>query len=78
MEIDPRPVDAYAAMRGRALMVVIVYWARYRVGEVRRSDEHDAHRGLSPADFQACTTLVRLADAVDPAVGPPVNPAVSG
>lgn len=68
VEIDPHPVDAYAARRNEAPMIVIVYRARHVAGEVCRSDEHDAHEWLTPAELRARTTLTRLADAVDRAV----------
>lgn len=63
--IDPRPLDAYTARRGAAPMLVVVYRAAWQGGEVRLSDEHDAHAWLTPAEFRARGTLTRLADAVD-------------
>lgn len=65
VRIDPRPVDAYTATRRDEPMLVIVYRAEWIAGEVRRSDEHDAHAWWTPGELRANTTLVRLADAVD-------------
>ena len=70
MEIDPRPVDVYAAARNGAPMIVLVYRATYRAGEVVRSHEHDAHDWLTPEAFRARSTLTRLADAIDRALTP--------
>jgi 8-oxo-dGTP pyrophosphatase MutT (NUDIX family) len=64
VRIDPRPVDAYAARRGEEPMVVIVYRADWVAGEVRRSEEHDAHAWWTPEVFERETTLARLAEAV--------------
>jgi 8-oxo-dGTP pyrophosphatase MutT (NUDIX family) len=68
VRLHPRPVDAYVARRGDAPMCVIVYRADHVAGDVVRSDEHDAHAWLTPAELRATTTLTRLADAVDRAV----------
>lgn len=68
VEIDPRPVDSYPAMRGTDPMVVIVYAARRAGGELVRSSEHDDSAWLTAAEFRARTTLDRLADSVDRAV----------
>lgn len=65
VRIDARPVDAYAARRGSAPMVVLVYRAESIAGEVRRSDEHDAHAWWTPEEFRRESTLTRLADAID-------------
>ena len=46
-------------------MLAVVYRAVSPRGEVRRSEEHDAHRWWTPAELRASTTLTRLADAVD-------------
>ena len=68
VELDDRPIDCYAARRGEEPMVVIVYRARWRAGEVTRSAEHDAHAWWTPAEFRERSTLVRLADAIDRAM----------
>lgn len=65
VRIDPRPVDAYAARRGSAPMLVLVYRADWIAGEVRRSEEHDAHAWWTPEEFRRESTLERLADAID-------------
>ncbi len=65
VRITERPVDAYVARRGEAPMLVVVYRADWLGGEVRRSDEHDAHAWWTPAEFRSESTLTRLADAVD-------------
>ncbi len=67
VRIDPRPVDAYAARRNEAPMVVVVYRAERVAGEVRRSREHDDHAWWTPAEFRARSTLTRLADAIESA-----------
>ena len=64
VRVTLRPVDTYAARRGDDPMVVIVFRADWVAGEVRRSDEHDAHRWVSPEAFAELTTLDRLAQAV--------------
>jgi 8-oxo-dGTP pyrophosphatase MutT (NUDIX family) len=68
VRIHPRPVDAYVARRGGAPMTVIVYRADRVAGEVRRSDEHDAHAWWTPEEFRKRSTLTRLADAIDRAM----------
>jgi 8-oxo-dGTP diphosphatase len=62
--IEPRPVDAYAARRGNAPMIVIVYRADWVSGEVRRSSEHDEHAWWTPEEFAQHSPLHRLAQAV--------------
>lgn len=64
VRIDPRPVDVYAARRGEAPMVVIVYRAEWIAGEVKRSAEHDDHAWWTPEELERETTLARLAEAV--------------
>src|SRR5687767_4767511 len=64
VRIDPVPVDAYAARRGEAPMIVIVYRGEHVAGEVARSDEHDAHAWLTIDELAERSTLVRLVDAV--------------
>lgn len=72
VRVDDRPVDAYVARRNETPMLVLVYRAEWVSGEVRRSDEHDAHAWWTPAELRRETSLVRLADAVDraAALGP--------
>jgi 8-oxo-dGTP pyrophosphatase MutT (NUDIX family) len=65
VEVHPRPVDAYVARRNDVPMLVLVYRADWRAGEVRLSDEHDAFAWWTPAELRRNSTLARLADAVD-------------
>lgn len=65
VDVETRPLDVYAAERNGAPMIVIVYRAAHRGGEVVRSHEHDDHAWLSPEDFRERTSLIRLADSVD-------------
>lgn len=64
VEIEPRPLTAYAARRLGLPMVVIVFRARHRSGEVRLSDEHDDFAWLTPAAFAARSDLGKLVAAV--------------
>jgi 8-oxo-dGTP diphosphatase len=64
VEIDPRPVDAYAAKRGEAPMTVIWYRGDWISGEVVPSEEHDAHAWMTIDELAATTTLTRLVEAV--------------
>jgi ADP-ribose pyrophosphatase YjhB (NUDIX family) len=68
VDLDERPIDCYAARRGDDPMIVIVYRATWRAGEVQRSPEHDAHAWWTPAEFRQRSMLPRLADAVDRAI----------
>jgi ADP-ribose pyrophosphatase YjhB (NUDIX family) len=68
VDLEPRPIDAYAARRGERPMIVIVYRARWLAGEVRRSPEHDAHAWWTAAELRAHSTLTRLVEAVDRAL----------
>lgn len=65
VRIDERPVDAYVARRNEQPMLVVVYRADWVSGEVRRSDEHDAHAWWTPAELRAHSSLTRLALAVE-------------
>src|SRR5690606_21276821 len=53
VRVDPRPVDAYVARRRDEPMLVLVYRAEWIAGEVRRSEEHDAHAWWTPAELRA-------------------------
>ena len=64
VEIDARPVDAYAATRRGEPMIVVLYRALYVAGEVRVSHEHDAFEWLSAAEFAARSSLLPLVLAV--------------
>jgi 8-oxo-dGTP pyrophosphatase MutT (NUDIX family) len=65
VELDPRPIDAYAARRNEHPMCVIVYRATRTGGEVVRSHEHDDHAWLTPHELRARTPFARLCDAVE-------------
>lgn len=62
--IDPRPYATYAARRRGLPMIVILFHARYRAGEVRLSAEHDAYAWLTAADFRDRSTLSPLVEVV--------------
>lgn len=64
VRVDPRPVDAYAMRRGDRPMVVLLYRCDWVSGEVTRSEEHDAHAWWTPDEFEAQSTLARLARAI--------------
>ncbi|MEM6429282.1 MAG: NUDIX domain-containing protein [Deinococcota bacterium] len=64
VNVDPRPVTSYSAMRAGKPMIVIVYQADYVSGEVVRSDEHDDHAWLTPDEFVARSSLSKLAKAI--------------
>lgn len=68
VHVRERPIDAYTGRRGDEPMMVIVYRADWIAGEVEPSDEHDAHRWVTPRAFAELTTLDRLAQAVRLAV----------
>ena len=68
VEIDPRPVDAYAARRGEEPMTVVCYRASWLGGEVSRSDEHDAHDWCTPDELAARGSPARLVEAIRRAV----------
>jgi len=64
LRLEPRPVEAYSTTRAGQPMVLIIYRAEYLSGEVRRSDEHDAHAWLTPEEFAARSSLNKLVEAV--------------
>lgn len=63
VEIRPRPLTAYAALRRGEPMTVIVFLADHRNGEVVLSDEHDDYRWCTEAEVSELGVPVRLADA---------------
>ncbi len=66
--VHPQPVTSYTAARGTEPMVVVVYRAAIEAdAPLTRSDEHDAHRWVTAADFRSLSSLSRLADAIDDA-----------
>lgn len=64
VEVDPRPVDCYQALRRDVPMVLVVYGARWLAGEVRLSEEHDEYRWATSEEFAALSTLGRLVESV--------------
>ncbi|MEM9194745.1 MAG: NUDIX domain-containing protein [Myxococcota bacterium] len=69
VSIGDAPVDAYTAQRAGRPMVVIVYRGDSTDGDVVISDEHDRHAWWTPEEFRERSSLTRLADAVDRAMG---------
>jgi 8-oxo-dGTP diphosphatase len=63
VEIQPRPVTSYAAMRRGEPMTVIVFVADHQSGEVVLSEEHDDFRWCNEAELSELGAPVRLADA---------------
>jgi 8-oxo-dGTP diphosphatase len=68
VEVDPRPVEAYAATRAGQPMIVVLYRARYVSGEVRMSAEHDAFAWLSVEEFASRSSLGALVRGVENAL----------
>jgi 8-oxo-dGTP diphosphatase len=68
VELDPRPLESYPARRRNQPMVVILYRGRAPEGEVLRSEEHDEHAWLTPAEFRERSPLTLLADAMERAL----------
>jgi 8-oxo-dGTP pyrophosphatase MutT (NUDIX family) len=66
--LDPRPLAAYPARRGEVPMMVLVYVAWHRAGQVHRSTEHDAHEWLTPDEFARRSPFTPLVRAVEQAV----------
>lgn len=62
-EIDRRPVTAYAAVRGREPMTVVVFRARWCAGEVVLSAEHDDYQWCTVDDFEALGAPAQLVAA---------------
>jgi 8-oxo-dGTP diphosphatase len=69
VEVEPRPLASYAAQRRGLPMIVILFRARYLAGEVRVSDEHDAHAWCTAQEFRARSTLAPLVAVVEQALG---------
>ena len=65
VEIEPRPLAAYAAERRGYPMVVVLYRAKYIAGEVRISDEHDQFAWLTAEEFSQRSSLRPLCEAVE-------------
>ena len=63
VQVQSRPVTAYAALRAGVPMTVIVFAAEHEAGEVVLSDEHDAHRWCDASELSELGIPVQLADA---------------
>jgi 8-oxo-dGTP diphosphatase len=69
VRVEPRPVDAYAAPIGElGHMLAVVFRADAEPGEVRRSDEHDEHAWLTPAEIAERGSWPRLVLAIERAL----------
>jgi 8-oxo-dGTP pyrophosphatase MutT (NUDIX family) len=64
VEIDPRPVTAYQATRMGEPMILLIYRADYKAGEVEMSPEHDDFAWLTPDEFAEKSSLNKLVDVV--------------
>ena len=64
VRVDPRSVEVYAAYRGAAPMIVIVYAADYLGGDVVCSEEHDEYAWWTPNEFERNSSLARLAKSI--------------
>lgn len=63
VEVRPRPLTSYAALRRGEPMTVIVFVADYQSGEVVLSEEHDEFRWCARAELSELGAPVQLADA---------------
>ena len=72
VQVQSRPVTAYAALRAGVPMTVIVFAAEHEAGEVVLSDEHDAHRWCDASELSELGIPVQLADAAR-AAWPPLR-----
>ncbi|MDB4989732.1 MAG: hydrolase [Myxococcaceae bacterium] len=70
--LEHRPFATYAAQRRGEPMIVILYRARYRAGEVRISSEHDDFAWLTAAEFRARSSLLPLVTVVEQALAEPL------
>lgn len=68
VEVEPRPFATYAAQRRGLPMIVILYRARHRAGEVAISAEHDSFAWLTAAEFRARSSLSSLVTVVERAL----------
>jgi 8-oxo-dGTP diphosphatase len=62
--LDPGPFTTYQATRKNLAMIVIVYRAVYKGGDVVMSAEHDDYAWLTPDEFAERSTLIKLAKTV--------------
>ena len=65
VRLDARPIDAYVTKRGERPMCLVLYRATWIAGEVRRSEEHDAHAWWTLDEWRAQCSLERLVSAVE-------------
>lgn len=72
VEVETRPFAAYASTRRGVPMIVIVYRALYRGGDVCLSDEHDACAWLTASEFRARSSLLPLVTVVEQALRTPL------
>ena len=63
VEVRPRPLVTYAALRGAEPMTVIVFAADYVAGDVVLSQEHDAYRWCEVGELRPLGVPARLVDA---------------
>jgi 8-oxo-dGTP diphosphatase len=63
VEVQARPVTAYAALRRGEPMIVIVFRADHAGGEVVVSEEHDAYRWCDLAELTELGVPEQLVDA---------------
>jgi 8-oxo-dGTP diphosphatase len=63
VQIHPRPITSYAALRRGEPMTVIVFAATHENGEVSLSEEHDDYRWCDEAELSELGVPVQLADA---------------
>ncbi|MFK8000272.1 MAG: NUDIX hydrolase [Polyangiales bacterium] len=63
IELHARPLGAYP-IAGLDYFVVL-FRADAGAGDVVLSNEHDAHKWVTPVEFRALSTLSPLADAID-------------
>lgn len=63
VQIHPRPITTYAALRAGEAMTVIVFAAAHEAGEVSLSDEHDDYRWCDETELSELGVPVQLADA---------------
>ena len=64
VDVEPSPFIAYQARRNDVPMMVLVYKAHYKQGEVIISEEHDDYAWLSPDEFAQRSSLKKLVETV--------------
>jgi 8-oxo-dGTP diphosphatase len=68
VDVESSPFTAYQARRNDIPMMVLVYKAYYKQGEVVISEEHDDYAWLSPDEFSQRSSLKKLVETVYQAV----------